>query len=140
MIIINASILAAKLHQQWAENFRLEGGTTRIKSTTDASWISANGTDQVDIANTEFEALPSDWQDENYQSALVAKQLLETLTTIPDLTHEATRLSLGAVIHDAWLARNTWAKETPLGETFENLSRQEQDKDIAVIATAITLI
>lgn len=101
MTTINATLLAAELHQQWVERFRTTGGVSRIKSTTDTDWISMHGTSRVDIANTKFEALPIDWQRENYQSALVAKQLLEATSGIPDLNDPRTRLTLGAAVHEA---------------------------------------
>ena len=140
MMNIDATLLAAELHRQWVKKFRATGGVTRMKSTTDAHWVGLHGTSLVDIANTDFEELPIDWQHENYQSALVAKRLLDAANTIPDLNDARTRLALGAVIHEAWLQRNPWAKETSLNEPFGNLPRHEQDKDIMVITTAIALL
>ena len=46
------------------------------KETKDEGWIKSRGTNKVDIANTDFEDLPSDWRSENRASAYVAMSLI----------------------------------------------------------------
>ena len=41
----------------------------RWMTTTDNAWIKLQGSDQVDIANTAYPDLPSDWQAENLAAA-----------------------------------------------------------------------
>ncbi|PIR05512.1 hypothetical protein COV56_02355 [Candidatus Kuenenbacteria bacterium CG11_big_fil_rev_8_21_14_0_20_37_9] len=62
------------LHDEWRKP-RLKDGLyeSRVKKTKDQDWIKAHrGTDEVDIANTDYINLPSDWQAENKASAEVA--------------------------------------------------------------------
>ncbi len=70
------SDVGSNLHQDWQEGVRKSGLTERIKSTKDEEWIKKNGTDKVDILNTNFSDLPKDWQKENFESAKVAVDFL----------------------------------------------------------------
>lgn len=119
-------MLAAELHQRWRATRLNEDGSyePRIKTTTDQNWISQHNTDQVDIANTDFENLPADWQKENLEAAKVAVKM---------------RKVVGRAIHNAWLARNPWAKGTELDKPFDLLPPDEQAKDLEQAELAMRL-
>lgn len=131
--------LASKFHEQWRADRLQDDGTfePREKPTKDAAWIEAHGTDVVDIANTEFADLPSDWQAENATAAGVVVDLLSERDGKVDLSDEKTRNEVGDIVHTAWLARNEWAKGGDLDVPFADLSDEEQAKDINQVSTAL---
>lgn len=108
----------------------------RIKTTTDEAWIAARGTNQVDIANTEYKDLPADWQQENKEAAQVVIDILQQHNGDVILEDPAVRAEVGARIHDEWLERNEWADGTELDVPFDQLSLTEQEKDIDQIEVA----
>jgi len=133
--------LASQFHEAWRETRKQEDGSfePRIKETKDQEWAEAHGTNEVDIANTEFADLPSDWQKENADAAEVVVGLIDSHDGEIDLSDADTREQVGSTIHDAWLERNDWAKGGELDASFVELSKEEQDKDIAQMETALEL-
>jgi hypothetical protein len=124
--------LASALHEDWRKTRLQEDGTfePRVKGTKDEAWITAHGTDQVDIANTTFPELPSDWQAENQAAAEVVVDVLGEANGTVDLADEAQRDYVGGKIHDAWLSRNDWAAGGELDVPFAQLPQAEQAKDL----------
>lgn len=122
--------LASVYHESWRKNRILEDGSfePRVKSTSDREWILQNGTDTVDIANTSFADLPSDWQRENAEAAQVVADYLESHRV--DLDDPRSRSAAGQHVHEAWLSRNSWAAGGELDVHFDSLSLEEQEKDI----------
>jgi len=135
-----ADSLASVLHEDWRSSRKLEDGSfePREKPTKDVEWVAKHGVNTVDIANTSYVDLPDDWKKENREAAEVVVSLLDTQVA-PDLTVPAVRDELGTKIHDAWLARNEWAKGGELGVPFSQLPPQEQEKDIAQVTMGIQL-
>jgi hypothetical protein len=86
--------LAKLMHEEWRSTRRKDDNSfePRTKKTEDMLWIKMHeGKDEVDIANTDFEKLPRDWQEENLLSAKAAIEKIEDSLNI---------------IHDKWLDRN----------------------------------
>lgn len=123
--------LGSQLHDTWRASRKLEDGTfdPRIKTTKDVKYIESQGTDQVDIANTDFSELPKDWQGENRAAAeVVMKLIFDELRNggefAPSFIEQAS-----AKVHDAWLERNgAWAPESQK-LPYEELSEEEKQKD-----------
>ena len=125
--------VASALHEDWRKTRLQEDGTfePRIKPTKDEAWTAAHdGATEVDIANTSFEDLPSDWQAENQVAAGVVVDILQSANGQVDLTDEEQRNAVGDTIHSAWLARNNWAAGGELDVPFAQLPPVEQAKDI----------
>ena len=78
----------------------------------------------IDIANSPFEQLSADWQEENYNAAKVVVDIL----CYEEKKGKLEINSVGNIIHNAWLSRNEWAKGGELDVPFEQLSKEEQDK------------
>jgi len=133
--------LASALHEDWRKTRLQEDGTfePRVKPTTDEMWISIHGTDQVDIANTEYVDLPEDWQAENKAAAEVIVGILYESPEAQDLSDEEHINMVGEKIHTAWLARNDWAKGGDLDVPFKDLPADEQAKDINQLKIALSL-
>ena len=133
--------LASALHEDWRKTRLQEDGTFegRVKPTKDEAWIAGHGTDQVDIANTEYVDLPEDWQAENKAAAEVIVGILSESTEVPDLSDEEHINMVGEKIHTAWLARNEWAKGGDLDVPFKDLPADEQAKDINQLKIALSL-
>ena len=70
--------LAADLNEEWRLTRKKEDGTfrPRIKISKDPEWNKTHGTNEVDIANTPFNELPSNWQEENLKAAKVVINLV----------------------------------------------------------------
>lgn len=130
--------LGTAFHEDWRKTRQNEDGSfePRVKGTKDESWIEANGTDQVDIANTDYANLPADWQAENKAAAEVVVDIFEDRDGSVDLSDEETRNEVGAVVHDAWLSRNEWARGGDLDVPFVELSEAEQSKDLDQVVVA----
>lgn len=134
---------AAKAHDQWAADYKQANGkdATRVKKTKDADWIKKNGTDEVDIANTKFDDLPSDWQKENLEGAKAAFNALHKVyaknTSSQGYAQAADLDKAASAVHDSWLERNgAWAPEHQK-QPFDKLSTEEQDKDRSFIDSAL---
>ncbi len=130
--------LGSAFHEDWRKTRTNEDGTfePRVKTTKDESWIEANGTDQVDIANTTYEGLPSDWQGENKAAAEVVVGVFNKNNGNIDLDNPDTRNTVGEQIHAAWLSRNEWAKGGDLDVPFADLPVEEQNKDLDQVVVA----
>ena len=118
--------LASQLHEIWRKPRKLEDGTfkPRLKDTKDQAWIKTHGQSTVvDIANTEFVKLPTDWQKENN---LAAKSAINSLSFNPDGSHDIEKTS--SLIHKDWVERNPWAS-AHLKADYANLPEEEKEKD-----------
>lgn len=134
------AILAGVFHENWRETRLLPDGSydPRMKQTTDQEWASKHGVAEVDIANTVYDDLPSDWQAENKAAAEVIIDIVESYGSI-DLSNPETYNQVGEEIHQAWLERNSWARGGELDVPFGELPENEQQKDISQMEIALTL-
>lgn len=130
--------LGNAFHENWRKTRLNEDGTfePRVKTTEDEAWIKANGTDQIDIANTTYESLPVDWQTENKAAAEVVVSVLNERKGNVDLGDPDTRVAVGEQIHAAWLSRNIWARGGDLDVPFVDLPVDEQNKDLDQVIVA----
>lgn len=120
--------LAKMMHEEWRETRRKDDNSfeTHFKKTADTEWIKSHTwAEEVDIANTDFNELPKDWQEENLLSAKVAIEKIEDALYI---------------IHDKWLDRNDqWA--APEDKTqYSKLPKGEKVKDMAILEKAIEIM
>lgn len=90
-----------------------------------------NGNIEIDIANVNYDNLPSDWQKENKDAANV---VMEKLRGRYDLSYLEMR-EAASHVHDEWLKRssNSWAKGGELDVPFDELSYEEQRKDMVQV-------
>lgn len=136
--------LAGRLHQVWQHSRKkMPDGTyePRIKETKDQNWIKANGgKNQLDIANTTYENLPSDWQAENKASAEIATNIVFKLISNKKTPDNKFIEESSAAIHAEWLKRNAWAKgNKDVDLPYAKLSEVEKEKDRVVIREAVSL-
>jgi hypothetical protein len=135
--------LASHMHDEWRAPRRLEDGSyePRPKKTTDRAWVAKNGTDEVDIANTDYKDLPADWKKENEDSATVAVGLTaDGLRSGQRVSESEFVESASAKVHDAWLERNgEWAppeQQLP----YDKLSEPEKAKDRVFVLKALEIL
>lgn len=135
--------LGSDLHEAWRAPRKRVDGTyePRLKKSKDEQWNIAHNTDEVDIANCSFEQLPSNWQYENLEAARVAIELVYDKTVAGEEFTQEEIQKMAATIHDEWLKRNDWVFNPEYGDPklavpYEELSKEEQDKDIAQLAPA----
>ena len=136
--------LGSDLHEVWRAPRKREDGTyePRMKKSKDEAWNASHGTDDVDIANHSFAELPSNWQYENLEAAKVVIGLVfDKVMAGTEITNEELR-EMAFVVHDEWLKRNSWVYDPNYGNpslavSFDKLSKEEQDKDIAQLIPAI---
>jgi hypothetical protein len=129
--------VGTKAHEDWRAGYRAANGDKpRIKTTKDAAWVEAHGTDQVDIAGLTFSELPSDWQEENRLNAEVAVDLV--LGQVEDSLGLGSQFieKASAKVHVEWLKRNPWAPEAQK-KTYAELEEAEKEKDRFVVRAAI---
>jgi hypothetical protein len=129
--------VASAFHEAWRAGRRKADGSyePRMKETKDAAWIQAHNTNQVDIANTAYAALPGDWQAENRASAEIAVQ--EILKNTTQMLTPAFIEQASNVIHIKWLERNSWAKGGELDMPYAQLPEPEKQKDREALYQAI---
>ncbi len=130
--------VASSFHEAWRAGRRKADGSyePRIKETKDPAWIQAHKSNQVDIANTTYAALPSDWQAENRASAEIAVQ--QVLANKNQLLTPAFIEQGSHVIHIKWLERNSWAKGGELDKPYAQLPEPEKQKDREALYHAIS--
>lgn len=135
--------LGSDLHEAWRATRKRENGTfePRMKKSKDEEWNEKHGTDDVDIANCSFEELPSNWQYENLEAARVAIGLVYDKTMSNEQITPEELEEMASTIHDKWLDRNSWVFDPNYGVPelavpYEELSKEEQDKDKAQIGPA----
>lgn len=133
--------LGSAFHENWRKTRLDEKGEyePRVKETKDKVWKAAHSTDQVDIANTEYADLPEDWQAENKAAAEVVVGILDEANGNIDLSDPAVRTEVGDRVHEAWMARNDWAKGGELDKPFGQLPTDEQAKDIEQVEIGLGL-
>lgn len=136
--------LASQFHEQWRESRLLENGgfEPRVKDTNDSEWsVAHSGATQVDIANTPFEDLPTDWQAENMAAAETAQGTLnEGFANFEDIKSDEFIEKASSNIHDEWVGRNSsYAEESGLNVPYDQLPEDEKSKDRAQILTAVEL-
>ena len=133
--------LGGLLHNEWREPRKQEDNTfePRMKKTKDQEWIDEHNTDEIDIANTNYENLPEDWKGENKLSAEVAmNEIYEAISQQRNLDDSFVE-EASSVIHDKWLERNKdWAPDEQ-NKPFGELSEEEKEKDRAIIKKGIEI-
>ncbi|MFA6273897.1 MAG: hypothetical protein WC662_01940 [Candidatus Paceibacterota bacterium] len=132
-------ILGSLLHNEWRASRMKEDGTfeSRLKKTKDNTWIKKYGTDNVDIANTDFDNLPEDWKGENKISADIAMDEIFKAKAEGDIFDRDFIEYTSAIIHTKWLERNSgWASEEQK-KPYSDLSEEEKEKDRAIVRKAI---
>ena len=142
-----AQKMGSYLHEEWRKTRLKEDGTyePRMKKSKDDAWTEKHGTDDVDIANTSFEDLPSNWQYENLEAAKVAVDLVyEKVVSGEEITPEMIE-EMSSVVHEKWLERNDWVYDKEYGnpvlaQAYEALPEEEKAKDRAQIEAAIRII
>lgn len=137
-------MVASVFHEEWRKNRLQNGGKYEpmIEKSEDKERNNKNWTDLVDIANTKFEDLPSNWKRENLEAAKVAVELVyQKVIAWEDITPEMVE-ELSSVVHEVWMKRNSWKKENRphLFVPYSELSEEEKAKDRDQILQAIEII
>lgn len=137
------SQLGSVLHDEWRAPRRIAGTDRhepRVKKTKDQQWSETHGDAvEVDIANTTYSDLPSDWQYENQASAQVTVDQIADAVAAGGELDAAFVETASSVLHDEWLKRNgAWApaeQKLPYTELLE----AEKEKDRVIIRKGIEL-
>ena len=142
-----AESMWSDLHEEWRKTRINEDWTyePRWKKSKDAEWTERNGTDDVDIANTPFAELPSNWKYENLEAAKVAIDLVfDKVIDWVEITDEMIE-EMSAVVHEKWLERNSWVFDKEywnpiLAQEYAKLPEEEKEKDRVQVKRAIEKI
>jgi len=91
-----------------------------------------------DIANLNFDELPERWQRENVETAqyVCDAAYAQIAATGSALFDEAMLEARSSDLHDFWIARNKAWCDPALTVPFLELSKQEQEKDRAIVRAA----
>jgi len=135
--------LASSAHDTWRASRKIEGTDLyepRMKSVKDEQWIAEHGgVLEVDIANTPYQELPSEWQAENKASAETAADAVLAAAAEGRALDDAFVEDASSVIHEKWLERNgSWAPEEQK-KPYAELSEEEKQKDREFVLGAIAL-
>lgn len=112
-----------------------------IEKSGDEKWIKEHWTNKVDIANTKFEDLPSNWKYENIEAAKIAVLLVyKKVVNWEEITSEMIE-EMSKLVHEKRLERNwiKWSFENQRVD-YEDLSEEEKAKDRVQIEIAIKII
>ena len=134
--------LGSLLHDEWRAPRKQQDGTfePRAKKTKDQAWSEKHGTDEVDIANTDYANLPEDWKGENKISAEVAMNEIYKAIEIGQELNDDFVEQASEVIHVKWLERNgNWAP-TEQNKPYDELSEEEKEKGRVIIKKAIEIL
>jgi len=141
----------ADLHEAWRATRKRRDWSyePRIKKSKDEEWNKIHNTEDVDIANTSFEDLPSNWQYENLEAAKVAiwlvfdKLVTDWLDKQKFSFDEIEKFS--SIVHEERLKRNQWVYDKEYGDPtlakpYEELPEEEKAKDRNQIFQALDKI
>lgn len=133
--------LGSLLHDEWRAPRKKEDGSfePRVKKTKDEVWVKDHGADEVDIANTSFAELPTDWQEENRVAAEVAMNEVFKTAEGGRALDGAFVEEASAVVHEKWIERNGEWAPAEQKKPFKELSEEEKEKDRAQIRKAIEI-
>lgn len=143
--------MGASFHEVWRdgyaakpENIDVDGRVKpRIKKTEDKEWIEAHGgIKEVDIYYTPFKDLPLDRKKDNLDAAKVVIDLVyDKIVNGEEITPEMIE-EMSSVVHEAWMKRNSWEKESRphLFVPYSELPEEEKAKDRDQILQAIEII
>ena len=135
--------LASLAHDDWRSPRKIEGFNRyepRIKKVRDQGWIERhNGQTEVDIANTSYTELPSEWQAENKVSAEIAMDgVLKAVKEGLSLDNAFVE-KIADALHVGWVQRNgSWAAEE-LKKPYAELPESEKEKDRYFVRRAIEI-
>ena len=130
--------VASTFHDKWRENRLYK---PMIEKSEDDEWTKKHWTDLVDIANTKFENLPSNWKYENFEAAKVAVDLVyEKVVNWLEITPGMIE-KMSKIVHEKRLERNwiEWSFENQRVD-YKELSEEEKAKDRVQIEIAIQII
>ena len=135
--------VASVFHEKWRENRLIGNGKYKpmIEKSDDKEWNKKHWTDMVDIANTEFEDLPSNRKHENLEAAKVAVNLVYEKIVNKEKVDSKSIEEMSKIVHKKWLERNgvQWSFENQRFD-YEELSEEEKAKDRIQIELAIQII
>lgn len=135
--------LGSQLHEEWRKpRWREESKDyePRIKKTKDEAWSQAHsGAVEVDIANTPYGGLPSEWQGENKISAEVAVGEVEKAIEAGAPLDDAFIETASSILHDKWLERNGGWAPPEQNKPYAELSEEEKEKDRVIIRKAVEI-
>lgn len=124
-----AHTMAADLHDEWQRKFKLLNGNEakKTKTTDDKEWIKKNGTNKVDLANTKYQDLPSDWKKHHLAEAIDTMEALQKVTNNgADSIHSHRQLEDAATqVHSKWLKRNSKKATDEQRRSFKELPDDE---------------
>ena len=140
-------MLGSELHEEWRSTRKNPDGTyePRWKKSKDEAWNKMHGTDDVDIANTEFKDLPSNWQFENLEAAKVAIDTVFGDVMTGETIDDEKMEEMASKVHEAWVGRNDWVKDPEWGDpvlagAYKDLPEEEKEKDRAQLRLAIQYV
>lgn len=123
--------VASMFHEKWRENRLIDNGKYKpmIEKSEDKEWNMEHWTDVVDIANTEFEDLPSNRKQENLEAAKVAVDLVYEKIVNKEKVDLEVIEKMSKIVHEKWLERNgvQWSFANQRVD-YENLSEEKRRK------------
>ena len=135
--------VASIFHEKWRENRLIDNGKYKsmLEKSEDKEWNMKHWTDVVDIANTEFEDLPSNRKYENLEAAKVAVDLVYEKIVNKEKIDSKMIEEMSEIVHEKWLERNgvQWSFENQR-IAYQNLSEKEKAKDRIQIKLAIQIV
>jgi len=135
--------VASIFHEKWRENRLIDNEKYKpmIEKSEDKEWNMGHWTDVVDIANTKFEDLPSNWKYENLEAAKVAVDLVYEKIVNREKIDSKMIEEMSKIVHEKWLERNgvQWSFENQR-VAYQNLSEEEKAKDRVQIELAIQIV
>ena len=133
--------VASIFHEKWRENRLIDNGKSMLEKSEDKEWNMKHWIDVVDIANTEFEDLPSNRKYENFEAAKVAVDLVYEKIVNKEKIDSKMIEEMSKIVHEKWLERNgvQWSFENQR-IAYQNLSEEEKAKDRIQIKLAIQII
>lgn len=135
--------VASIFHERWRKNRLQNDGKYEpmIEKSEDEQWNMEHWIDVVDIANTEFEDLPSNWKYENLEAAKIAVDLVYGKVVSWEKINSEMIEELSKVVHQKWWERNgvLWSFENQRVD-YEELLEEEKAKDRIQIELAIQII
>ena len=140
-------MLASELHDNWRFSRKNRDGSyiPMWEKSTDEEWNRKNGVDEVDVANTDFKNLPSNWQYDTLEEARNTIDLVFADEMFGEEFDEEKMESLSSKVYEARVSRNNNSKDSMkvisvLTDEYESLPEEEKEKVREQIKVAIDFV
>jgi predicted metal-binding transcription factor (methanogenesis marker protein 9) len=110
------------------------------KTMVDKKWIKENGTDTVNLSETEYSNLPEDWKKERILGSEIVINEVEKKIKEKGICNQKDTEEIADLLHIKWLERNNMRALEEQKNRYIDMSEYEKEKDRIFVKAAISVL